>query len=272
MDTEKVDQLLKFALAIAGRRDTSMEREVGPIHLIKLLYLADLAYAQRHGGRTYTGAPWRFYHYGPWAAEVWKRIEPVAVSLHASERTLSSQYRDDIKRWSLQDQEQVEELAAELDRELPLEVTSAITRGIRQFGVDFGIDTTSLLHEVYRTQPMLGTRPGTLLRFELAVPPLASQESAADIPAPEQLSAKQQKKRKEAVHNLRERVQLKLREQKKRALVPPPTPPSYDEEFIQGMQWLDSLAGEQIKHGEEGELHFSDEVWTAPGRGEPSGI
>lgn len=268
MDTEKVDQLLQFALAIMGRRDRPREREVGPIHLIKLVYLADLAYAQRHGGETYTGAPWRFHHYGPWAAEVWKRIEPVVAALNASERTFSSQYRDDVKRWSLQDVEQVEELAADLDRVLPLEVTSAITRGIRQSSVDFGIDTTSLLHEVYRTQPMLGTRPGEPLRFDLAVPP----PSETDKPALVQLSAKQQKKRKEAIHELRERVQQKLREQKKRTLVPPPTPPSYDEEFIQGVQWMDSLAGEQIRQGEEGELHFSDEVWTAPGRGEPSGV
>jgi len=271
MDTDKVDQLLKFVLAIAGRRDTPREREVGPIHFIKLVYLADLAYAQRHGGQTFTGTPWRFYHYGPWAVEVWRRIEHVAVALDASERTFPSQYKDDIKRWSLQDSEQAEELSAELDRVLPFEVTSAITRGIRQFSVDFGLDTTSLLHEVYRTQPMLGTRPGDLLRFDLAVPPSDLPQPADDTNAPVQMSTKQLKKRKEAALELRARVQQKLREQKERKLVPPPTPPIYDEEFIQGVQWLDSLAGEQIAHGEEGELHFSDDVWTAPGRGDPSG-
>ncbi|MFP2898696.1 hypothetical protein [Corallococcus sp. 4LFB] len=269
MDTDKVDQLLKFALAIAGRRDTPREREVGPIHFIKLVYLADLAYAQRHRGQTFTGAPWRFYHYGPWAVEVWKRIEPVVAALDASERTFSSQYNDDVKRWSLQDSEQAEELAAELDRVLPVEVTSAITQGIRQFSADFGVDTTSLLHEVYRTQPMLGTRPGQLLRFDLAVLSDLPQ-SVDETSAPVQLSAKKQKKRKEAALELRAQVQQKLREQKKRRLVPPPTPPAYDEEFIQGAQWLDSLAGDPITD-EKGELHFSDEVWTAPGRGDPSG-
>ena len=37
------------------------------IHLIKCVYLADLAYDKEHNGQTYTGIPWRFYHFGPWA-------------------------------------------------------------------------------------------------------------------------------------------------------------------------------------------------------------
>jgi hypothetical protein len=42
MDINKVDLLLKYILAIAGREDYG-NREVGPIHLIKYVYLADLA-------------------------------------------------------------------------------------------------------------------------------------------------------------------------------------------------------------------------------------
>jgi hypothetical protein len=42
MDINKVDLLLKYILAAAGREDYG-NREVGPIHLIKYVYLADLA-------------------------------------------------------------------------------------------------------------------------------------------------------------------------------------------------------------------------------------
>lgn len=265
MDREKVDQVLKFALAAAGRRDTARDRELGPIHLIKLVYLADLAYAQRNQGQTFTGVPWRFYHYGPWTEVVWKRIDPVVHALNANERTFSSTYKEDHQRWSIQDPEQVEELIAQLDKALPTAVTSAVVRGIREFGTD----TTSLLHEVYRTKPMLGARPGSFLDFALAVPPPESKEPTAQLEIPT-LTAKQEKKRKEALRALRARVQQQLQERQHQTLVEPPTPPRYDEEFQEGLQWLDSLAGGAPKQ-EEGQLRFSDELWTAPGRGNLSG-
>ena len=42
MDMHKVDQLLKYVLVAAGQEDYG-NREVGPIHLVKYVYLADLA-------------------------------------------------------------------------------------------------------------------------------------------------------------------------------------------------------------------------------------
>ena len=41
MDTAKVDLLIQFALAVAAEEDALAERELGPIHLIKYVYLAD---------------------------------------------------------------------------------------------------------------------------------------------------------------------------------------------------------------------------------------
>ncbi|HLM44604.1 MAG TPA: hypothetical protein VK458_12090, partial [Myxococcaceae bacterium] len=204
---------------------------------------------------------WRFYHYGPWTEQVWERISPVVVDVDAQERTFSSKYKEDHKRWSLQDAEQVDELISQLDRVLPVEVTSAVSRGVREHGSD----TTSLLHAVYRTRPMLGTRPGAPLRFDLAVLPLASDAAPEELET--SLTPKQQKKRKEALRTLREQVQQKLRQRSTPTLVAPPTPPSYDEEFFEGVRWLDSLAGEAPKF-EEGQLHFSEQVWSAPGREE----
>jgi hypothetical protein len=56
MDINKVDLLLKYILAATGQEDFG-NREVGPIHLVKYVYLADLAFAEKHGGETFTGAP-----------------------------------------------------------------------------------------------------------------------------------------------------------------------------------------------------------------------
>ena len=74
MDIERVEKILKYILAAAGQEDPG-QREVGPIHLIKYVYLADLIFAEKHEGETYTGAPWRFHHFGPWSPKVYSRIE-----------------------------------------------------------------------------------------------------------------------------------------------------------------------------------------------------
>lgn len=56
MDIKKVDLQLKYILVAAGQEDLG-HREVGPIHLIKYVYFADLAFAEKQGGETFTGAP-----------------------------------------------------------------------------------------------------------------------------------------------------------------------------------------------------------------------
>jgi hypothetical protein len=54
MDINKVDLLLKYILATAGQEDLG-NREVGPVHLVKYVYLADLVFAEKHGGETNHG-------------------------------------------------------------------------------------------------------------------------------------------------------------------------------------------------------------------------
>ena len=44
MDRDRVDLLIQYALAVAGQNDFG-ERELGPIHLLKYVYLGDLAHA-----------------------------------------------------------------------------------------------------------------------------------------------------------------------------------------------------------------------------------
>jgi len=50
MDIKRVDLLLKYILTAAGQEDLG-QQELGPIHLIKYVYLADLIFAEKHGGK-----------------------------------------------------------------------------------------------------------------------------------------------------------------------------------------------------------------------------
>ncbi len=159
MDIKKVNLLLKYILVAAGQEGYG-SREVGPIHLIKYVYLADLTFAEKHGGETFTGIPWRFHHYGPWSPEVYSHIEHVVQEIGAQERRISSsKLEEDIIRFSLVD----EELFQQLERELPL----VLTVGLKRLIHSFGDDTTSLLHHVYRTRPMLEAAPGEFLSFKI---------------------------------------------------------------------------------------------------------
>jgi hypothetical protein len=260
MDINKVDLLLKYILAAAGQEDLG-NREVGTIHLIKYIYLADLAFAEKHGGVTFTGTPWRFHHFGPWSPEVFNRIEPVVSEVGADVRSISSpNLEEDITRFSLTDGD----LFEQLERELPQILTLTIKRLIHSFGDD----TTSLLHHVYRTRPMLEAAPGEFLSFKI--------EMFEEEDHPEGLSkvsdvvelyrTPSTKKRKTNMKALKEQIQNKLAEKKlQRQQIKYSEPPRYDDVFFEGVKWLDSLTGDPVQE-QEGEISFSEDIWKSPAR------
>jgi hypothetical protein len=252
MDTPKTDLVIQYALAVAGEGEKGGQ-DLGPIHLLKYVYLADLAHAECEGGKTFTGAPWRFHHFGPWALEVYRRIQPATGAIGANERHFVSPFTDDGLRWRVQDSS----LAERIDPRLPWSVASAVKRAVKEFGSD----TTALLHFVYRTPPMLRAKPGELLEFRSSPEKVREEYEPASRLKP--LS-------KTALKRIRARLKersVKLKAASPR-LVPPNPPPRYDEVFAQGQQWLDSLAGETIAC-ESGRLTFSDDLWKSDSRGEP---
>jgi hypothetical protein len=258
MDSDKTDLIIQYALAVAAESEEFKERELGPIHLIKLVYLADLAYARENQGETFSGAPWRFHHFGPWSPEVFNRIEPAARAVGGSERRFPSQYKEEeAVRWRVQDRS----LTDRLEPRLPGLVASAVKRGVRTYGTD----TTSLLRDVYSTPPMLQAAPGESLDFKLAMRPaefLSESATAAPAEALPRLS-------KTKVRNLKAFVQRRLEEKKQAKLLTPPDPaPRYDEVFEKGQEWLDTLSGEPLQ-AERGRLRFADSVWKSPARRDP---
>ena len=45
IESHRIHSILRYAVAVASGEDDFRRRELGPIHLIKYLYLADLAHA-----------------------------------------------------------------------------------------------------------------------------------------------------------------------------------------------------------------------------------
>ena len=256
MDLEKVDKVVQYAIAVAAGEEF-YNRELGPIHLVKYVYLADLAYAERNRGQTFTGSQWKFHHFGPWSLDVYKRLEPACSSVGAEKKSIPSAYREeDFIRWSLKD----ENLAELLEAKLPLTVTSEIKWAIRKFG----IDTPSLLNHVYLTRPMLKAAPGEFLDFSLPeeTGPVEEKES-------EKLSNKDQKRRSKILREAKTKIQQRLAEKGKTAKTEfSIRVPRYDEIFFAGCEWLYSFSAEKIEEF-KGEASFSPEIWKSRTRFDP---
>lgn len=254
MDPKKVDLVIQYALAVAGESEDFRERELGPIHLLKLLYLADLAFAQAERS-SFTEIEWRFHKFGPWAVEAFQRIRPAVQSIDALERRFSSATTDEGVRWRVKNPG----LAGEIEGKLPGPVAREVKRAVRQYGND----TAGLLHFVYRTHPMLTAAPGEILNLMPTELP-ETEFTVAEVPSTPLPEVSRTK-----VKKLQALVKDRLEERRRAGrLVPADPAPRHDELFKQGRDWLDGLAGEPVR-AEKGQVRFSEEVWKSPGRRDP---
>lgn len=257
MDIEKVDKIIQFALAVAARDDDFRARELGPIHLIKYVYVADLAYSERNGGQTYTGVDWTFYKFGPWAQEVFDRIEPACLHIGAEKRTFSFGHDGEGVRWKISESNIIDRL----ENDLSAVVSIAVKRAVREFGAD----TSSLLNFVYLSKPMLNAAPGEQLDFSTTVP---TRQTIQEQPK-EPTTAKAQKRRTAELKEARSRIQQKLAQKKTTACVKHwNRQPRYDDVFFAGQKWLDSLAGHEVPEL-KGEVSFSPDIWKSKARFDP---
>jgi hypothetical protein len=259
MDIEKIDLLLQYTLLMAGESDEPFDRQLGPIHLIKYAYLADLAHAEAHQGEPFTGVSWKFHKFGPWSLEVFERIEPALNQIGAQKRTVSHpKYEDDFVRWSAADDHPMEELRAKL----PPVVAGIIQRSVHSFGAD----TPSLLNHAYLTTPMLKAAPGELLDLS---PETKEAEKCAPSEPTAKLTAREKRERKKRREEIRAIMRQKFEEKKKHPdLVAPDPPPRHDEVYAQGVAWLESQAGEPLET-EDYEAEFSEDIWKSPARYDP---
>ena len=255
-DSSRIDLVLQYALLVAGEQDEKFDRQLGPIHLLKYVYLADLYHAEKNEGATYTGINWQFYKFGPWSQSVNERIEPALSAIGADIKSFPSNYEENQEqiRWSLQD----EHLLQERERQLPGTITFHLRRNV----LDFAKDTQSLLYYVYNTKPMLNAAPGEYLDFTVTGNVSANNPAAIPLRM-DSLSNRKKKQFKERMRALRVRHKNKRKEDSK--LIKPVKKPRYDDVYHEGIAWLDSLAGPQFAEGEY-TVEFSDEVWKSATR------
>lgn len=257
MDIKKIDQLLQYALLLAGEEEDPFDRQLGPIHLIKYVYLADLTYAKHNNGETFTGVNWQFYKFGPWAQTVNSRIEPALLSINANKNIFPSDYEDQDEwvRWDATD----EKMLSALGRGLPLSIKGALHSYIRKFGKD----TYTLLDYVYSTRPMTQAAPNEMLDFTCLIKNVDETEKHSKSIV---LTKRQEKKIKEKIREIRSKNKDRLQNRRsKRKLVKPFIQPKYDDVYFDGIEWLDSLAGERIPEGKHG-ASFDDSLWKSPAR------
>lgn len=258
MDSKKVECLIQYALIVASEEDDSFSQQLGAIHIIKYVYLADLAYAERKQGQSYTGTQWSFHDFGPWSVEVYKQIEPALHAIGATKNTYQSKYENDSVRWLLKERPY---RAEEIEREVDFVPRQAVKKFVHQFGSY----TESLLKYVYLTKPMLTAAPEEILNLEQ----VAISSEKADI-----VKKNGDKPKKIMISNnkqnqIRQNIQSRLVEEKKRRAMKKFSPvPRYDDVFLQGQEWLDSLAGEPVQQS-KGELQFSPDIWKSKSRFDP---
>ena len=256
-DPSQVDLLLQYVLLVAGEEDKHIDRQLSPIHLVKYVYLADLAYARHNEGKTFTRIDWQFCKFGPWSEAAYERIEPALLAIGADKKTIPSNYedKDDRIRWSLQN----DRLLQEKEWKLPTDITMYLKRYVHRFGKD----TPTLLDHVYSTEPMLSAAPNEHLDFSLAVEAASSAEPEPRELRMDKLSEKKKKKLKERMQALKEKH--KSRKPRALRLVHLVKNPRYDEVYEEGIAWLDDLAGQRFTPGETA-AEFSDQVWKSSTR------
>jgi hypothetical protein len=257
MDTQRVDALLAQILVSASRLEDFKERELGPIHFIKYLYLADLFFAERHEGQTFTGIPWRFHHFGPWDVAVCRHLESGLAALGAVKKNIASQYgSDDFVRWSLGDGS-AREVAGRLD----VEISCFVDRQVRKFANC----TPELLDFVYKTPPMLRAAPEEYLSFEPSGFEFRETDAFTRTP-PVARTEKQKKKLREWETKARVKLAEKFKEiRSKRAAYAPNPEPRYDEVFFQAMSAMDASGLPEIKPGQY-TIYMDSSVWKSKAR------
>jgi hypothetical protein len=254
--TEKVDQLIQYALLLAGEEDDFLDRQLGAIHLIKYVYLADYEFAKVNNGATYTGTDWMFYKFGPWAQSINARISPALNAINADQKVFESNYeeKEDWSRWCVSDEYRLSRIEAL--------VPSAIRLWMRTYVHKFGKRTPELLDFVYKTPPMLNAAPHEFLDFSNAIPEPRLVNEIQPESRLASLTIKKQKRLKERMNELR--AMSGARNSVGFELVRP-IAPRYDEVFSQGISWLEQLAGPMIHQGSH-LIEFSDEVWKSSTR------
>ncbi len=257
---DNIDLIIQYALLVAGEEDEFIDRDLGPIHLLKYVYLADLYNARRNNGETFTDIDWQFFKYGPWSLTVHDRIDPALAIIGADKSEIESRYEDREYwyRWRLTSEHHLKEKERNLPAWIKLHLKQAIHKYLK--------DTPALLNYVYGTKPMVHAAPGEILDFSTVIEEsdvASDAESSEHMLRIDTLSKKEKKRFSERLAALRD--ERRAQKPKERNVVTPEINPEYNEIFNQGIEWLDEIAGPAFPT-DEFVAEFSDDVWKSATR------
>jgi hypothetical protein len=202
---------------------TEKEEALSQIRLVKFLYLVDLYNARKNKGRTLTGWPWKFVHYGPFCSESLKAIREAVDKGYIEAHSYESKFDEEehfLYRY-MADQEPA------IAGQLPFYIVGQIQAAVKKWADD----TFALLDYVYfETEPMVDIKPGDFLDFSKAKETDVIQE----IPM-KKLSKKKLAAGKEIIAKMRDNFNKGLQVCEAQAV--------YDEAYFKA---LDYLNGEDL--------------------------
>jgi len=228
-----IDLIYQYCLLIAGDTEDYCARRLGPIHLLKYLYLADYVYALRNEGKSFTDIEWTFYNFGPWSSLAHQHIQTSMNSMGAMTHQFASDYSDDdFFRFEISDSG----LLKQHEGNLP----AVVTRNLKKYIKKFGSDTTELLDYVYSTEPMLEAAPGEILHFagNTKAHSRQTKEDALKLSIEAGYSNKKKQKISKGIASLKLRLS-KHTETKK--LIDPAPNVEYDDVYLSGLKMLDDF-------------------------------
>lgn len=219
------DPQKNFAEAILAVLRAAKEAGVaklGRTSLTKFIYLLDLYAAEERAGATLSGAAWKFWHFGPYAAELDAEIDALS-----SRGAIQSEDRENVDKqytlfylgeWST---------AKPLDAlGVSYEARARLADLIKQYSFDL----PGLLNHVYfETAPMSGAKPGDALDFSKA----ERMVWARDV-KPHRFGMPDKAKAKRASE-----LMAKLGADRRGRAYKLPTPPVYDEHYARAMAAAD---------------------------------
>ncbi len=252
---DKIDSIYQYSLLVAGDSSDHALSKLGPIHLLKYLYLADLEYSKRNGS-SYTGLQWQFFNFGPWSQIAHKRIEHSMSAINATKHTFASQYtEDDFFRFEKRDSEKLKRL----ERDLP----PLITRKLKSLIKEFGSLTPDLLDFVYKTEPMLNASPNEML--DLSVQPTEkylSKEENLTLSVESKLSNKRHKNIRNELKELKQKLAGFCNANE---LVNPTPEAKYDNIYFEGLAMLEAMDIPNFNQ-KEITIEFNDLIWKSDAR------
>ena len=254
-----VRSLVTFAFAFAARLDAPSDRKLGAIHLLKLIYLADLAYSRTHGGANFSGISWKFHKLGPYSSTGLAEIEDTLEDLPLVKHGWMDPVRmREFNRYSLSAIVDADELMFTTDKALPAECTSAIQYALRKNGSA----TSPLLHDVYSSEPMLRAAPGEFLSF---VGLDSSTTCAHESHVPDEWPQPSESRKKKLRAAIADRFQrTPLFQVTGRDIGGP-----YDSEYEEAMNAFEGIVGASLDP-HSGILSFDPTVWKSEQRMGPT--